>query len=76
MFESMIESIKEDTVKYMYTVRIRKTRLQRKSQASDLTPPTRREEKKKEPVKKAKKSAATILAPAAAGKNYKKCCGK
>ncbi len=79
MFEAMIESIKEDTTKYLFTVRIRNdSEIKRTSQASDIQASHGDDagETRNEPVRKGEKIGRNDPCPCGSGKKYKKCCGR
>ncbi|MBO1679007.1 preprotein translocase subunit SecA [Bittarella massiliensis (ex Durand et al. 2017)] len=76
MFDAMIESIKEDTVKMLLTVQI-KTQEEPKREAV-MKPATNQSgdgSAAKEPVRK-KKVGRNDPCPCGSGKKYKKCCGR
>ena len=76
MFDEMVSSIKEDTVKMLLTVRVRKEEAPQREQVakpgetagSDGT-------LKKEPVR-VKKVGRNDPCPCGSGKKYKHCCGR
>ena len=77
MFEEMVETIRENTVKMLLTVRIEnKDQLQRKqvAKATDASLGGDRTVKKM-PVRKVK-VGRNDPCPCGSGKKYKKCCGK
>jgi preprotein translocase subunit SecA len=74
MFREMIDSIKEDTVKYLYRVQVEQApvreRVARPMEASHG-------EKENKPIKKeGKKVGRNDPCPCGSGKKYKKCCGR
>ncbi len=76
MFDAMVESIKEDTVKMLLTVQI-KTQEEPKREAV-MKPATNQSgdgSAAKEPVRK-KKIGRNDPCPCGSGKKYKKCCGR
>ncbi|WP_059004351.1 preprotein translocase subunit SecA [Bittarella massiliensis (ex Durand et al. 2017)] len=76
MFDAMVESIKEDTVKMLLTVQI-KTQEEPKREAV-MKPATNQSgdgSAAKEPVRK-KKVGRNDPCPCGSGKKYKKCCGR
>ncbi|MBQ8731636.1 MAG: preprotein translocase subunit SecA [Oscillospiraceae bacterium] len=78
MFEAMNESIQEDTVKMLLTVRVRTEEEPKREQvAKPLTAIHGESDKsvRKAPVKKAPKVGRNDPCPCGSGKKYKKCCG-
>lgn len=76
MFEEMIHSIQEDTLKYLFHVEV-KTALKPKQQVEmDNIVTNKGEDKKKTPVVKKDKIGRNDPCPCGSGKKYKKCCGK
>ncbi|MEF9952446.1 MAG: SEC-C metal-binding domain-containing protein, partial [Clostridium sp.] len=76
MFEEMIFSIKEDTVRYLYRVQAEK-----KIERERVAEPTGAshgsgETAKKEPRKVADKAGRNDLCTCGSGKKFKNCCGK
>ena len=78
MFAEMIESIQNDTVKYLYHVRVQSDAPQREqvaqktvaSHGGDNTPV------KKQPVKSEKMTGRNEACPCGSGRKYKNCCGR
>jgi len=70
MFEEMIHSIQEDTVKYLYHIQ-KPNNMERKRVAN----PTATGDKQ-QPVVKKKKIGRNDPCPCGSGKKYKKCCGR
>ena len=76
MFEEMVNSIKEETVKMLYHVRIN-TEMKREKVAEPLTTSHGSDDTlKKQPVKNDKKVGRNDPCPCGSGLKYKKCCGK
>ncbi|MEG0371183.1 MAG: preprotein translocase subunit SecA [Clostridium sp.] len=75
MFEELIFSIKEDTVRYLYRVQAEK-RIERERVAEPTTASHGDEPIKKEPRKVADKSGRNDSCNCGSGKKYKNCCGK
>ncbi len=73
MFEEMIAAIREDTVKYLFHVRL-EAPPERKMVAEPVQASLAGEQEKK-PAKKADKVGRNDLCPCGSGKKYKKCCG-
>lgn len=71
LFEEMIHSIHEDTVRYLFHIQ-RPERMERRRVANPVD--TKREEGNKPYVKK-KKIGRNDPCPCGSGKKYKKCCG-
>lgn len=66
MFEAMINGIREETVRRIFTVRVRKEQtLERKAVAKNMAANVGGEAPKKSPSRKRRSPAATIPAPAA-----------
>ena len=81
MFDAMIDSIREDTVRMIYLAQIRqkdnqppeqpkREQVAKETSASGASDGT----VKKEPVRKAKKIGPNDPCPCGSGKKYKKCC--
>jgi len=73
MFEEMIASICEDTVKFLFHMRF-EAPPERKMVAEPVEAGLVGEGEKK-PAKKAEKVGRNDLCPCGSGKKYKKCCG-
>ena len=73
MFQEMINSIKEDTVRYLFQVRIEQMPV--RERVAQPVEASHRESAKK-PVKKEGKVGRNDPCPCGSGKKYKKCCGK
>lgn len=77
MFDEMIASIREDTVKLILTVRVQKSEPVKREQVAKPTMAVHGDSDKtvkKQPVKK-EKIGENDLCPCGSGKKYKKCCG-
>ncbi|MBE6884350.1 MAG: preprotein translocase subunit SecA [Ruminococcaceae bacterium] len=73
MFDHMVASIREQTVKMMFTVKIRtESEPQREQVAKPVEPAG---DTVKEPVRKTGKVGRNDPCPCGSGKKYKKCCG-
>lgn len=77
MFEEMIESIKLDTVKYLYHVRVQVEAPKREKVAEEAEAIHGEKEvsNKKQPVKNGPKIKRNDPCPCGSGKKYKNCCG-
>ena len=76
MFEEMVNSIKEETVKMLYHVRIN-TEMKREKVAEPVATSHGSDDTlKKQPVKSDKKVGRNDPCPCGSGLKYKKCCGK
>ena len=76
MFEEMVNSIKEETVKMLYHVRIN-TEMKREKVAEPVATSHGSDDTlKKQPVKNDKKVGRNDPCPCGSGLKYKKCCGK
>ena len=78
MFDAMIESIREDTVKMMFTIRLRTNEEPKREQVAKPAQESRGEsdgtlENRPRTVKKVGRNAPC---PCGSGKKYKKCCGR
>ena len=83
MFEAMINGIREETVRRIFTVRVRKEQtLERKAVAKNMAANVGGEAPKKKPIKKAPKPGRNDpcpcgkLRPNGLPMKYKDCCGK
>ncbi|HQK72279.1 MAG TPA: preprotein translocase subunit SecA [Clostridiales bacterium] len=77
MFEEMSNSIREDTVKMMLTVRIKNEQETRREQAAKITATSGSSDgtDKGRTVRKGKKVGPNDPCPCGSGKKYKHCCG-
>ena len=77
MFEEMIESIKLDTVKYLYHVRVQVEAPKREKVAEEAEAIHGEKEvnNKKQPIKHGPKIKRNDPCPCGSGKKYKNCCG-
>ena len=78
MFDEMVQSIKEDTVKMMLTVRVSREAPRREQVAKPVAASGGSSDGtvKKEPVKVGKKVGRNDPCPCGSGKKYKHCCGR
>lgn len=81
MFDEMTAAIREDTVRMMLTLKIRRQEDVERRQTAKVTSTTTtdvadEEKKKTETVVKPKKVGRNDPCPCGSGKKYKKCCGK
>ena len=84
MFEAMVSGIREETVRRMYTVRVRtEQKVERKAVAKNVAANAGGEPEKKKPVKKAPKPGRNDPCPCGKMKadgsrrlKYKECCGR
>ncbi|WP_138203894.1 preprotein translocase subunit SecA [Haloimpatiens lingqiaonensis] len=74
MFDEMIESIKVDTVKYLYHVRMEN--VPEREKVAKITSTNQDSSGKKEPVRKEEKIGRNDPCPCGSGKKYKNCCGR
>lgn len=74
MFNDMTYSIKVDTVKYLYHVKIEKK--PERERVAKETATNQDTTTKKEPIKKEKKIGRNDPCPCGSGKKYKNCCGR
>ena len=78
MFDEMTETIRENTVKMMFTTVVRRREDVERQAVAKITATSSGggdESVKKEPVRKAKKVGPNDPCPCDSGKKYKKCCG-
>ena len=76
MFEAMIDGIKAEVARRIYTVRVRVgEQVQRKAVAKESAANAGGEPVKRQPVRKTKKPGRNDPCPCGSGKKYKKCCG-
>ena len=75
LFDAMIERIREEAVKYLLRVQVRKTPIERKQVAKPVDTPAPDGEKPKV-LKRAAKVGRNDPCPCGSGKKYKNCCGK
>ncbi|MDK2794485.1 MAG: preprotein translocase subunit SecA [Caldanaerobacter sp.] len=77
MFEDLIHSIQEDTVKFLYRIQVNKdNKLKREKVLKPVSTNINGEgDNKKQPVVKEKKVGRNDPCPCGSGKKYKKCCG-
>jgi preprotein translocase subunit SecA len=78
MFDAMVESIREDTIKMLLTVRVRtQEEVKREQVAKPTTASAGDGSEKRQPVRTAgKKVGRNDPCPCGSGKKYKKCCGR
>lgn len=78
MFEEMIDSIKEHTVRSIFTIRLRKKEeeLKREQVAKETSTSADDKTVKKEPIRVGKKIGRNDPCPCGSGLKYKKCCGR
>ncbi|RBP44169.1 preprotein translocase subunit SecA [Garciella nitratireducens] len=76
MFEEMIHSIQEDTLKYLFHVEVKKVPQLKEQIEVDQLSTNKGNENKKAPIVKKDKIGRNDPCPCGSGKKYKKCCGK
>jgi preprotein translocase subunit SecA len=74
MFQEMIFSIKEETIKYLF--RIRPQRKIERERVAEPISTNHDDSVKREPVRKVKKPGRNDLCTCGSGKKYKNCCGR
>ncbi len=76
MFEAMIASIQEDTVRGVYTVRVRSQEEPKREQVAKVTAQSHGGDGtvKRQPVRASKKPGRNDPCPCGSGKKYKNCC--
>lgn len=75
MFQDMINSIQEDTVKYLLSIE-KEAIVERKQVAKPIRASHGKEDSSKKPVVKKDNVGRNDNCPCGSGKKYKKCCGK
>lgn len=78
MFDEMVSAIREDTVRLMLTVQVKREEEPKREQVAKPTVASHGddEEEKKKPVRVGKKPGRNDPCPCGSGLKYKKCCGK
>ena len=80
MFEEMNNSIREDTVKMLFTIQVKTEEAPKREQVAKPTTASHGGHgdgsEKKQPIKKGKKIGRNDPCPCGSGKKYKKCCGR
>jgi preprotein translocase subunit SecA len=74
MFNEMIYNIKQETVKYLFHVRMEKA--PERERVAKITSTNEDDSLKKEPVKKKEKPNRNDPCPCGSGHKYKNCCGR
>ncbi|HHY42337.1 MAG TPA: preprotein translocase subunit SecA [Thermoanaerobacterales bacterium] len=75
MFQDMIRSIQEDTVRYLFRVQVKKAP-ERRQKTYNMTYSHNDGAEKPQPVRNQKKVGRNDPCPCGSGKKYKKCCGR
>lgn len=79
-FESMLDRIEDEIVRYMMLLEPRlereEKRVEKRERSYSYSAPEKGEEKKGTPVVKKSKIGRNELCPCGSGKKYKRCCGK
>jgi len=75
MFQEMINSIQEDTIRYLFRAHI-KTPQERKQPTYNVAYSHGEGDEKPQPIRKKKKIGRNDPCPCGSGKKYKKCCGR
>ena len=80
MFDEMINAIRQDTMRMMFTVKIKtgepqRERVAKPTEMSGSGPSDGSDARRREPVRKDKKPGRNDPCPCGSGKKYKKCCG-
>jgi preprotein translocase subunit SecA len=76
MFDQMVQSINNDTIKYLMHVRVRKEEEIEREQVAVETKTNYDDSLAKEPVKKGTKVGRNDPCPCGSGKKFKNCHGK
>jgi preprotein translocase subunit SecA len=75
MFEELINSIQEDTIKFLYHIEIGNDKMPQREQVAIPIAAQGSDDSVKKPVVKGKKVGRNDPCPCGSGKKYKKCCG-
>lgn len=76
MFEDLVNSIQEDTVKFLYHIEVRNDNMPHREQvAKPVATNQSGNDEPKKPIVKKKKVGRNDPCPCGSGKKYKKCCG-
>ncbi|AEE90999.1 translocase binding subunit (ATPase) [Tepidanaerobacter acetatoxydans Re1] len=75
MFQDMIKNIQEDTLRYLFRVRI-KAAPERQEKTYNMSYSHSETGEKSQPIRKQKKIGRNDPCPCGSGKKYKKCCGR
>ncbi|MCI9679053.1 MAG: preprotein translocase subunit SecA, partial [Oscillospiraceae bacterium] len=76
MFEEMIAAIQEETVRRLYSVRLRKNEEIKRKQVADRITEGRGDGTVKKQPRRVQKVGRNDPCPCGSGKKYKKCCGR
>jgi preprotein translocase subunit SecA len=77
MFDEMSSSIREETVRMLFSYRVRKEEdIKRTATKTNYVTSGGSEPEKKKPVVKGQKVGRNDPCPCGSGKKYKKCCGR
>ena len=74
MFDAMVESIREDTIRMLLTVKLQRNEAPEREQVAKVTGTNKDESLQKGPVKKDAKIYPNDPCPCGSGKKYKNCC--
>jgi len=74
MFQAMIESIQQDTLRYLFRVQVKRAP-EREQRPVNLSY-SHGSDEKPQPIRKQKKVGRNDPCPCGSGKKYKKCCGR
>lgn len=75
MFDQMIESIREDTVRLLFTVRVQQNQPIKREQVAKPIEPPADPDSSSQTQRSVKKIGRNDPCPCGSGKKYKKCCG-
>jgi len=76
MFQEMISSIQEETLRYMFRVQVKAAPQREQQRLHNVSYSHGGSDEKKQPVRKEKKVGRNDPCPCGSGKKYKKCCGR
>ncbi|MFT3952244.1 MAG: preprotein translocase subunit SecA [Oscillospiraceae bacterium] len=75
MFDAMVDSICEDTIRMLFTVQVRRNEEPKREQVLKADPIRTADKSLLKPVSSAKKPGRNDPCPCGSGKKYKRCCG-
>ncbi len=76
MFEEMIKSIHEDSVKIILNTHITREQVPQREKVAEPLQASHGDEEHKKPVSKSSRVGRNDPCPCGSGKKYKLCCGK
>ncbi|MDI3481808.1 MAG: preprotein translocase subunit SecA [Tepidanaerobacteraceae bacterium] len=76
MFQEMIASIQEDTLRYLFRLQVKSAPQREQQRIYNVSYSHGGSDEKRQPIKKEKKIGRNDPCPCGSGKKYKKCCGR